>query len=258
MIPAPPASLCETWLESWPEALAGLSFEQQGLRLSWEEVHALGRLNGIHGHCFQRSSPGTLEGLTARLDDALRRFPQGAFVRLGSRSPKDTLASMQTGNRAFNGAQAVRLLTGGSERISFDLRRCLRAAYTPWIFLRRWCEIPPESEFRCFMREGRRVGVSQYHHGSHFEGLDAKQTLECLRERILAYFPLLAAHSHMTTAVFDLIITPGSDRPVTLIELNPYGMSTDPCLFSWSAQDLDDTLRVRTATGEIARLCLSR
>ncbi|HEX5747321.1 MAG TPA: hypothetical protein VFZ09_13845 [Archangium sp.] len=249
--------MSETWLENWPEGLAGLSFEQQGLRLSWAEVHALGRLNGIHGHCFQRSSPEALEGLTARLDDALQRFPQGAFVRLGSRSPKDTLASMLMRNRAFNGAQAVHLLTNGSERIAFELRRCLRAAYTPWIFLRRWCDIPPESEFRCFIREGQRVGVSQYHHDSHFEGLDAKETLECLRERILTFFPLLTARSHVTTAVFDLVIPRGGDGPVTLLELNPYGAPTDPCLFSWSAQDMDDTLRVRTATGEIARIRLS-
>jgi hypothetical protein len=252
----PRADPSETWLENWPAGLAGLSFEQHGLRLSWDEVHALGRLNGVHGHCFQAVGPGALEGLKARLDDAIRRFHGGAFVRLGSRSPKDTMLSMLTRNRAFDGAQALRLLTHGSERIAFDLRRCLRAAYTPWIFVRRWREIPPEVEFRCFMRDGRLVGASQYHHGSHFEGLDTKETLEWLKDALLAFFPVLASHSHVTTAIFDLIIDPNGERPVTLLELNPYGMSTDPCLFSWRAGDFDETLRVRTSTGGIARISL--
>jgi hypothetical protein len=85
------------------------------------------------------------------VDEVLADQPSGAFVRLGSRSPKDTPLGVATGCRASDGSEALRLLTAGSKRVAFDLSRSLRHSYRPWVFLRTWQQIDWFAEFRCFL-----------------------------------------------------------------------------------------------------------
>jgi hypothetical protein len=238
-----------TWIENWPQEIAALSFPQRGVALTVGQIHAIGLANGIHRHCFENGHEASLADLTGELDDALQSFAGGAFVRLGSRSPKDTALGIATRGRALTGTASVRLLTSGSRRIAFDLRLCLRRNYQPWVFLRAWRE-GDGAEFRCFWMGGRLAGVSQYHHQSVLPAPWRSQVIEQARNSIGTFLPAIRAAWGKGDIVFDVWVdASASHRRAFLIELNPCVPATDPCLFSWQPRDFDCSLRIRTEAG---------
>jgi len=216
----------------------------------YSQVLAIGHANGIDHQCFGTCDDASLSELTRTLDEALRGFAHGAFVRLGSRSPKDTPIGLATGCRATTGLEAIRLLTAGSRRIAFDLRQCLRYRYRPWLFLRAWQEIDGYAELRCFWLGGRLAGVSQYHHRCPLPQPTRGWLIAGAGHAIARFLPRFRAAWGAHASVFDLWLSPvAPDGRATLIEINPCGASTDPCLFSWQDGDFDGSLRIRTESG---------
>jgi hypothetical protein len=169
-------------------------------------------------------------------------------VRLGSRSAKDTPLGVASGGQARTGAQALRLLASGSRRVAHDLAWALRQRLTPWIWLREWHEIPWPDEWRCFVRGGWLVGVGQYH---------AAQALAPGHvERARAALPLLSRRAAQLSGVlarpdfvFDVWLRDVGWPPL-LIELNPWGPSTEAGLFEGAAGG-EASLRWRPASGEV-------
>jgi hypothetical protein len=155
-----------TFLENWPPALSALSIAQVDIPLSRHDIFAIGT-NMIDW--FESFGETTVDPsyLIHLLDDAIKAFPNGAFVRLGSRSPKDAFVRAEQ-FRVRSGAEAFTVLTAGSERIYSDLQAALTFEYSPHIFLREWTDIPKCSEFRCFMRDRQLIGISQYFYRHHF------------------------------------------------------------------------------------------
>ena len=103
-------------------------------------------------------------------------FPRGAFVRLGSRSPKDSWKGHREGFRVLPGTDPLRFILDASERMHEDVMLALQHDYTPTIFVRQWVTIPRWSEFRCFMQGRKLVGISQYDY------LEGKTFAEILRD----------------------------------------------------------------------------
>jgi hypothetical protein len=233
----------ETWIENWPDGLVRLSFPHIGIRLEEREVDALGALNGIGSHRFDRCREESLCGLEARLDDAIRHFPQGAFIRLGSRSPKDTAYSVITQCKAFDGRQAIRLLTSGSERVAYDLRAARKASYQPWVFVRQWTDISPEMEFRCFMKNRRLIGVSQYFYQTPFSVLASPEIRNTIKTVLDEFFADFSKVSPLDNVVFDVALFLDKAPHVKLIEINPFHPLTQACLFSWHTSDFDGSFR---------------
>ena len=234
----------ETWIENWSPGLSKLSYPHIGIQLDECEAHSLGRLNGVHSHCFNPSLETHLESLEEKLNKAIAHFPKGAFIRLGSRSPKDTHKGIITRCKAMDGKQAIQLLTSGSARVSYDLRVAIKANYPPWVFIRQWQEISPDREFRCFMQHHQLIGVSQYFHKTCFPRLSLELRREALSHTLWEFFPLFSKYCHLADVVFDVEISVDYNPKVTLIEINPFNELTDPCLYSWKAFDFDKGFRI--------------
>ena len=184
-----------TFLENWPAALSELSIAQVDIPLSRQDIFAIGT-NMIDW--FVASGETTVDPscLIQRLDDAIKAFPNGAFVRLGSRSPKDAFVRPEQ-FRVRSGAEAFTVLMAGSERIYSDLQAALTFEYTPHIFLREWMDIPKCSEFRCFMRDRQLVGISQYFYRHQFSEIaDDKNRI---REAIEEFFVKFKTVCHLDT-----------------------------------------------------------
>ena len=271
-----------THLENWPKQLRALSIPQVDIPISIEEAVALGSNIVEWGPSFAmtpeereqeaaalRSSMAAvsarmaglpvpdvikpppvvdrrrdISGIRSRVSDALRGFPGGAFVRLGSRSPKDAWLGHRTGFRccADDGKDPLRFILDCSERMYEDLSTAIAENYEPHIFVRRWMEFDPQWEFRCFMRDRELVGISQYNYREHCRFLDEKS----IRNRIEDFFPGFRDACHLDSVVFDVVIIPpvGGVHTV-LLEINPWFGWTDPCLFSWKdGGDFDGTLRL--------------
>lgn len=139
------------------------------------------------------------------------------------------------------GAEAIAALTAGSARIAFDLRVAFQAGIDTWVFAREWLPIAWHEEWRGFIRHGRLVAASQYdfHHP-----LPPWADIEAVRQAICRMAGKLAKalrSSTLQNVTFDLWLPTQDSNLPRLIELNPWGRPTGPCLFDWD--DLDDTLR---------------
>ncbi|QRK06298.1 hypothetical protein JQX13_40335 [Archangium violaceum] len=245
------ATVRPTYLENWPRALHTLSLRQMSLPLTREEAEVLGRQAGAAPRGWStRKTPEGLERVSRELGEALRHFPSGAFVRLGSRSAKDSQHALFRGLRVSSAAEALSLLTSGSARVAFDLRLALRQGYTPCLFVREWLDLPAWAELRCFMRGWQLVGVTQY----NCRGLGASPELHAhasrLRAAIEAFFVPFCEACHLDDVVFDVFaVTPLPEAPalpaIRLLELNPFFPQTDPGLFTWAhGGDFDGSFRI--------------
>jgi hypothetical protein len=129
----------------------------------------------------------------------------------------------------------VVLLLKSSDRVAHDLAAiaamppALRPA--PQLALRKWYELRPEREFRCFVRGRQLAAISQRDPTQFFPQLqgETRAAIQAgiaafVRQHVLPAFPL----EHYTCDVY--VATTGAVR---LVDFNPVGATTSPLLFSW-------------------------
>lgn len=248
------ATVRPTYIENWPAALAELSVPQSGVELTRSDVQMLGAAQEDYFELWEKPDGIDLESIRNRIDRAISevRVPgvtSGVFVRLGSRSPKDSWWPWRDDNvDGFRGGDwpwplrtaddCLGVLLGASERVNDDLLLAYNTGYTPWIFVRQWEDIPKWAEFRCFMRDGELVGVSQYLHDRPYQ--EVIQRHELFAAAIDRFFTeSFRPACHMDTCVFDVwvkVTTKGGGATkvsVRLLEINPFFRLTDPCLLRW-------------------------
>lgn len=256
-----------TFLENWPVELKAISIPQDGIALTINDAIAVGK-SQVELWEWWRKYDAVYEGMgealarteeiSAALHEKIKRLiatsgAPGVFVRLGSRSPKDSFWWWHAPEREANGgpwpiitgAEAMSALLETSERVNDDLLQAVAEDYSPWIWARAWQDIEPWQEFRCFVRDGQLIGISQYDYMerrffpqlARDKGLYASAVTLFVNKRVL---PVL----HIPSAVVDVFVTvegmpSGRGRTVSakLLEINPYFDLTDPCLFSWDELD---------------------
>lgn len=251
MTPAYFAQVSPTYIENWSDALVELSIPQTDIPLTPAETRALAHRNSGGGavdsdtNDYQESIDKVIE----KLGTALCAYGQGAFVRLGSRSGKDSRFAKRHGLKIFQADDALRMLTEGSRRVAFDLRLAQRCDYQPHIFVREWYEIEAWAEFRCFMKRRELVGISQYDCKNFGHSAEIAANAERIQATIESFFVQLRAASHLDDVVFDVFLDRRQDisadnLKVKLLELNPFLPQTDACLFDWSnGGDFDGSFR---------------
>eukprot|EP00887_Chlorella_sp_A99_P003503 scaffold7.g3503.t1 len=120
-----------------------------------------------------------------------------------------------------------------------------RPAVQHCLALRRWHDLRPERELRCFVRGGSLVGACQRDVTQRYHGLEAEApALERLvrrfyAEQIAGKFPLL-------DFTYDLYVT--TTQQVRLVDFNPVGGTTAPLLFTW--EELGYTAPAEAASRE--------
>lgn len=229
-----------TYIENWPPGLWNHSVATTLSALTDAEVDALIANNIMQledGNMPTTEQVVALRGLEAKIDALIHQFPKGAFVRLGSRSPKDDYDASKQGYRYESGAQAIRALCG-SERIHDDLWLAKTNDYTPYLAVREWIKIAPWQEFRGFIRGRKLVGLSQYNylHGDVFP--EIVENAGRIEWAIQKKMDLVAGFLPTDDVVVDFIYKMrqyGNEivNEVIVLEINPFSPYTDPCLFNW-------------------------
>lgn len=82
-----------TYIENWPDRLINHSVATVHFPLAGEQVKALLAYNYMSlkdGLRPSQDDENALKELTGTIDRYINQFPKGAFVCLGSRSPKDS------------------------------------------------------------------------------------------------------------------------------------------------------------------------
>lgn len=243
-----------TYIENWPIDLYELSIPQAGFSIDKNEALAL----GSHIPSFKNRfgcDRLPIASIVSRLDEQLKQFHTGAFIRLGSRSGKDSIYARNHGLKVNTIDEAVKMITSQSERIAFDLQVAIQHNYSPYIFTRKWIDIPKWAEFRCFMRNRQLIGISQY---------DCKSLGHCpeilinatkIKFAIQVFFRKFRNIIHLDDVVFDVFINDCDFTiNVKLLELNPFFVKTDACLFSWDDEDdFDESFRFFGTEKEMCR-----
>ena len=232
-----------TYIENWPAALCSLSIAQVDIPLTLDEATTLGSHISEFGEAFTRK--GELTPITNRVIQAVKKFPNGAFIRLGSRSPKDAWTAEENQRVTIPEGPIVRsnhplrFMLETSERMYEDLTLAIENKYAPHIFVRQWVDIKKDAEFRCFMKGRKLVGISQYNYpDGPVADLQDDVFREAIRWAIEKFFETFRKVCHLDDAVFDVyyrIIKNGCywAWELRLIEINPFFEMTDPCLFDW-------------------------
>lgn len=218
--------------ESWWEELREFALPGELIALSAAERDLL-----IEDH-WRRSverparPPAAFEPVVQRLEEQIvraQRFsPLGAaFVRLGSRSPLDSLMGLDAELQVDGGPEALELLLD-SERIFDDLCLAQECAYEPSILVRPWIEIPPHAELRAFVREGELRGLSQRHAEAPLAELI--EQADALEAAVQARCRELAGRWPLPDLVIDFAVLEGE---AWIVDLHPWLSWSHGGLFSW-------------------------
>lgn len=215
-----------TYIENWNRELCSLSIAQSNIELSFKDI-----VEPLLDLIWDNKKTPVVKILEDRLHEEVIKFPKGAFIRLGSRSPKDIDIKP-----VFNGKEAVELLLS-SVRVFDDLVLAVQNRYNPHIFIREWIDIEEHFEFRCFMKDRKSVGISQYQYNkTYLEIINNAPSIEWV---IQQFFPKFQKASELDDVVFDVFLKykkrfDGKTAwEVKLLEINPFFEMTDPCLFDW-------------------------
>jgi hypothetical protein len=237
-----------TYIENWPNGLLNHSISTAYFSINKEQMKALVSYNSIELESGNKPNSSDLEIISSinyNIECLIEQFPRGAFIRLGSRSPKDSWLGHKEGFCCYDGEKAIKLLID-SERIYDDLQLALSNNYDSYIVVREWIPIEPWQEFRCFYKNRRLMGISQYNylHQEVFPELiknkDSIQWAIEIKSDIIK--DLLPANDVIVDYVYKFKVHDENIQmnEVVLLECNPFMTYTDPCLFNWSKDKFDN------------------
>lgn len=228
---------CAWYVENMPRWMRPDAIPFVSIHLSMKEMAALIRLYPLR-YPDRFRVPDDLKRVEIYINRLLPLFPQGrAFARLGSRSAKDVIWWDDVLAQPLISGQAVLCLLAMSERVRNDLVEDMIAGYGSHIILRPWIDIAMHQEYRCFVRDGRLIGISQYYYHNPVPGMEEDQF--SIRSAIINLFSSFKNHTSTSgNFVFDVFVESETRWEwrhwnVTVIETNPWAILTDPCLFTW-------------------------
>jgi D123 len=244
-----PHQTAQTFLEKWPKAIRKLAPAVTSLKLSFSDMLSLGSYSR-----YFRSQMGIGCGLpmsdefAGQVSSAVAAFPEGVMPRIGYCSWRDSTLL----NRPARSARDVMaIISRDDERIGRAMVVHAQSGDDVYLHLRSWREILPQSEFRLFIWKRRIVGASQYYHAETYPDIEAN--CEPIYVAIMGFAQAFCDVVHIEDVVADVEVElTGSTNKAILIELNPIGARTDPCLFDWNKRsDFDAGLRFRNSLGQV-------
>lgn len=225
-----------TYIENWPTELMNLSIPSIDIPLLVDDCDRINSNNGEFSEGYDIHA--NIDDIIVKVDNAVKQFPNGAFIRLGSRSPKDSYVAYDNQFKCYSGLEAMAQLCGSSERIYEDLELAKIMGYNPHVFIREFIDIPVWSEFRCFVENKHLIGICQYNYFEkrQDEIVNNADSIEWAIKT--AFSSVILPALHLYNVVCDVFVkkrTHGNEThwDVRLLEINPHYPLTDPCMFKW-------------------------
>lgn len=184
-----------------------------------------------------------------RIQSTIEELDGKVVPKLNWSAPKDATWISTLNSMECRSPNDIYLLLKSSDFVSHDLDHafddCVSSNGKPlnveakaeaigkipyYLVLRKYFQLNPALEFRCFVRKRKLIGICQ-RDLNHFEFLFKME--DRLRQRILEFFELRLRDTFPDESfAFDVYIPPPHDR-VWLVDINPWAQRTDPLLFSW-------------------------
>ncbi|XP_043230807.1 cell division cycle protein 123 homolog [Amphibalanus amphitrite] len=196
----------------------------------------------------------------AELRAAVAAVGGAAFVKLNWSAPADVRWLSVGRALRCQSPEDVHLLLRSSGRLQRDLctpfEGCADAGAASadlHLVVRRWEDINPAAEFRCFVVEGHLIAISQREISQYFPHLERDSSsiitdiTSFFKEKIQAKFPL-------QNYVFDVYRS--TKDHVRLVDFSPLAPPTDPALFTWGQLTGKHCLRCESAPSPGSPLCV--
>uniref|UniRef100_A0A671SJV3 Translation initiation factor eIF2 assembly protein n=1 Tax=Sinocyclocheilus anshuiensis TaxID=1608454 RepID=A0A671SJV3_9TELE len=195
-----------------------------------------------------------------KVQEAINVLGGCVFPKLNWSAPRDANWIALNSSLQCQGLSDIFLLFKSSDFITHDLTQsflhCSDDSPDPTInyelVLRKWSELIPGAEFRCFVKENKVIAISQRDYTQHYQHIAKQEAsisssiLEFFRDHIQYQFP---------DEDFVLDVYRDSSGRVWLIDFNPFGEVTDSLLFTWEeltfGKYLTDGPAFRYTTSEV-------
>lgn len=177
--------------------------------------------------------------IDSRIKEATIEFDGAVFPKLNWSSPLDAVWISLDGTLKCSCPSDVYLLLKSSDRIASDLCESFNHCEDGdgemsegfELVLRKWVEISPGMEFRCFVKNHRLVAISQRDTSSFYKFIEENE-IDICKDIYCFYNSKIAYKFPDSSFVFD--IYRDAANKVLLIDFGPFGSATDSLLFSWS------------------------
>uniref|UniRef100_A0A8D3ALC1 Translation initiation factor eIF2 assembly protein n=1 Tax=Scophthalmus maximus TaxID=52904 RepID=A0A8D3ALC1_SCOMX len=190
---------------------------------------------------------------TSKVLEAINSLGGRIFPKLNWSAPRDANWIALNSSLQCDSLSDIFLLFKSSDFITHDLTQPLpsfiflfssQILYTPphlmdfftpviicpQLVLRKWSELIPGGEFRCFVKENKLIAICQRDYTQYYQHVFKQEEQTC--QAIQEFFSQHIQYNFLDEDfVFD--IYRDSQGRVWLIDLNPFGEVTDSLLFSW-------------------------
>jgi len=187
---------------------------------------------------------------SAKITSLLKSFGGQTFCKLNWSSPKDAAWIGLDKSLKCTSLAQVYLLLKSSDFVTHDLSMpfddCedadtenLEVQYC--LVLRKWIDINPGLEYRCFVKNMELIAISQRDNSTYYEHIMKSES--SIKQDIHTFFKEHIQHKFPSdNFVFDVIRT--KKDKVILIDFNPFGETTDPLFFTWDelSQSCDNNI----------------
>lgn len=176
--------------------------------------------------------------LNDQIQTAIKELGGAVMPKLNWSSPKDA-AWLNLGSLKCKYPGDVYLLLKGSDFVMHDVLHAFDGVADNGdkptklelkLTLRKWCNLHPSMEFRCFVFEHQIVAISQRNHTQHFPHLTRDRML--IRSQIIEFFDdVVHERFPLTSYTFDVYID--KMERIWLLDFNVWGSQTDALCFEW-------------------------
>ncbi|XP_019640214.1 PREDICTED: cell division cycle protein 123 homolog [Branchiostoma belcheri] len=176
--------------------------------------------------------------LEAQIKQAITHLGGKVFPKLNWSAPKDASWIAMNNSLQCTSPEDIYLLLKSSDFVTHDLTqpfdRCededtdVDVPYE--LVLRRWTNVHPGMEFRCFVKNDRLIAISQRHHSNFFPYIhDQHDSIQA--DIVDFYHTDIEKKFPDPSFVFDVYRKKAGK--LLLVDLNPFCEVTDPLLFTW-------------------------
>ncbi|XP_062990326.1 translation initiation factor eIF2 assembly protein [Elgaria multicarinata webbii] len=173
-----------------------------------------------------------------KVEEAIGSLGGSVFPKLNWSAPRDAYWIAMNSSLKCKCISDIFLLFKSSDFITRDFTQpfihCNDDSPDPSLeyelVLRKWCELIPGAEFRCFVKENKLIGISQRDYTQYYEHISKQkeEICRCIQEFFKKHIQYKFFNEDF---VFD--VYRDSMGRVWLIDFNPFGEVTDSLLFTW-------------------------
>ena len=171
--------------------------------------------------------------------NAIENLGGCVFPKLNWSAPRDACWISSNSTLKCETFRDICLLLKSSDFIAHDLTEAFKYCedFTDSLphdgfklVLRKWVDISPAMEFRCFVKKDRIVAISQRDYTNYYEFLVKNRDM--VHRSVTAFFNKFIKPRFIESSfVFDVYLL--EDGSVRLMDINPFSKVTDSLLFSW-------------------------